>query len=256
MKDIKVVHIDKLRKGMETKGHSNQTINGCKPRTIIQVLLKVLKPILEYAKRNKVIDEVPDIKAPKVQHKKKIVSDATLRLTTLYTTIGSLYKDEPFYRALFLFALYGRRWNEIRTLQWHDIDFVKNSYTIRAENNKIGIDQTYGLPVPIAETLSLILDTKVGLVFKSPITGKELYTPRKQLEKVKEQAKIPELTMHYFRHILVSAMGESGVAGTILSASLGHTHLATVNEFYLSANHTKSSKVANLAIENITSKKQ
>ena len=36
--------------------------------------------------------------------------------------------------ALFLFALYGRRWNEIRTLCWEDIDFQKEVYTIRKEN--------------------------------------------------------------------------------------------------------------------------
>jgi len=28
----------------------------------------------------------------------------------------TLYADDPFYRALFLFAWYGRIWNEIRTL--------------------------------------------------------------------------------------------------------------------------------------------
>lgn len=47
-------------------------------------------------------------------------------------------------------------------------------------------------------------------------------------------------------------MGENGVAGTILSASLGHTNLQTVNNFYLSANHKKSSHIANKTIENIT----
>ena len=60
--------------------------------------------------------------------------------------------------------------------------------------------------------------------------------------------------MHYFRHILVSAMGEMGTAGTVLSAALGHTNLKTVNDFYLSANHTKASSEANKAIEIITSK--
>jgi hypothetical protein len=57
--------------------------------------------------------------------------------------------------------------------------------------------------------------------------------------------------MHYFRHILVSAMGEMGVAGTVLSASLGHTNLDTVNQFYLSANHLKGSQTANKSIEGI-----
>lgn len=252
IKDIRQVDIDSLRKSMELKGHSEQTKNGCSPRTIKKVLIQILKPIMQYALDNRVLNDLPNIKAPKQNRQKKIVEDAGTKLATLYKTIMKTYADEPFYRALFLFALYGRRWNEIRTLQWSDINFLTSRYTIRAENNKIGQNQTYELSAPIAEALSCINDQRSGLVFKSPITGSELYTPKKQLAKIKDTAKIPELTMHYFRHILVSAMGEAGTATTILSASLGHTNLDTVNNFYLSANHTKASQEANKAIEVLT----
>ena len=47
-------------------------------------------------------------------------------------------------------------------------------------------------------------------------------------------------------------MGEVGVASSILSASLGHTDLDTVNKFYLSENHKNASKIANETIEKIT----
>ncbi len=90
-----------------------------------------------------------------------------------------------------------------------------------------------------------------GLIFSSPVTGKTLYPPKQQLQKIIDTSKIDQLTMHYFRHILVSAMGESGVAGTVLSASLGHTNLDTVNTFYLSANHTNSSTIVNGVINEI-----
>ncbi len=59
--------------------------------------------------------------------------------------------------------------------------------------------------------------------------------------------------MHYFRYILVSAMDEVETVATILSASLGHTNLKAVNQFYLSASHKKSSKEANIVIDTITS---
>lgn len=252
IKDIRQVDIDSLRKSMELKGHSEQTKNGCSPRTIKKVLIQILKPIMQYALDNKVLSDLPNIKAPKQNRQKKIVEDAGAKLATLYKTIMTIYADEPFYRALFLFALYGRRWNEIRTLQWSDVNFLTSRYTIRAENNKIGQNQTYELSAPIAEALSHIKDEHSGLVFKSPITGAELYPPKKQLAKIKDTANIPELSMHYFRHILVSAMGEAGTATTILSASLGHTNLETVNNFYLSANHTKASQEANIAIANLT----
>lgn len=254
IKDIKKVHIDSLRKSMETKGHKKQTENGCKPRTIIQVLSKVLKPILEYALSNDVIQKIPQVEAPKIDKKdrKKKVVKASEKFVTLFKTIMTLYADDPFYRALFLFAWYGRRWNEIRTLEWSDIDFKENSYTIRDINNKIGEDQTYDLPFHINEALQNIQDNNQGAVFKSPVTGGLLHPPKKQLAKIKKIADIPELTMHYFRHILVSAMGEAGTASTVLSASLGHTNLKTVNDYYLSANHTKASQEANKAIANLT----
>ncbi len=51
-------------------------------------------------------------------------------------------------------------------------------------------------------------------------------------------------------------MGEVGVANTVLSASLGHTNLNTVHQFYLTANHTKASEVANSTIEKITQKEE
>lgn len=254
IKDIRQVDIDALRKGMETKGVSQKTKNGCSPRTIKKVLLQIVKPILKYAYDNKVINDIPLIRSPKQNRQKKLVTDAGAKLAILYKTIMKFYADDPFYRALFLFALYGRRWNEIRTLQWNDIDFLNNRYTIRAENNKIGLTQTYELSTPIAEALSHFSEQNHGLVFVSPRTGEELFSPKKQLAKLKAEAGIPELTMHYFRHILVSAMGEAGTASTILSASLGHVNLDTVNAFYLSANHTKASQEANKAIEKLTSK--
>ena len=249
IKDIRKVHIDTLRKSMERKGHSKQTENGCSHRTIKKVLIQTLKPILQYAVDNNVLEKMPPIELPKnKKSNKRIVTNATEKLATLYAAINELYSDDPFYRALFLFALFGRRWNEIRTLEWSDIDFLMHRYTIKAENNKIGRDQTYDLPTQIAEALSQMQDDKKGLVFKSPVTGKELYTPKKQLAKIRELSGIEELTMHYFRHILVSAMGEMGMATTVLSASLGHTNLATVNDFYLSANHIKASEKANQTI--------
>jgi len=255
IKLIRQVDIDALRKSMERRGHSKQTENGCSPRTIKKVLIQVLKPILVYALDNKVINDIPTIKVPKQTRQKKTVNHASEKLATLFRTITSIYKDDPFYRALFLFALYGRRWNEIRTLTWEDIDLKNNLYTIRAENNKIDQNQTYELPVPILEAISHIHEqNSSGLIFKSPKTDKELHPPKRQLERIKTFTNIPELTMHYFRHIVVSAMGESGTATTVLSAALGHTNLDTVNNFYLSANHQKASFEANQTIAMITNR--
>jgi len=252
IRDIRKVHIDNLIREMETRGHSKQTVNGCSPRTIKKVIIQTLKPMFNYILENKVLDDIPTIKYKAPKAKKKNVKDSEVKLVALYRGIFTLYKDNPFYRGLFLFALYGRRWNEIRTLRWENIDFLKNEYTIIAEYNKIKEDQTYALPQQIADTLQEIEDNQSGLVFKSPVTGKELYTPKKQLAKLKECTNMPELTMHYFRHIESTAVGGTGyVSDATLSASLGHTSLATVNIHYKSAEHKKSSLIINEVIEKI-----
>ncbi len=260
IQSIRLHDINTIRSSMEKKGYTKQTENGCSPRTIKKVLIQTLKPIMQYAYDNNVIDKIPKIELSK-QHrkenkaKKKIVTDAGKKLATLYKVIIDTYQDNPFYRGLFLFALYGRRWGEIKTLNWNDINISKRTYRIRAENNKINEEQFFELPEPILNALLEIKDNHQGLVFKSPITNKTLSTPKRQLSKIKELANIPNLTMHYFRHILVSAMGELGTASTILSASLGHTNLKTVNDFYLSANHTKGSQEANKMIGSIVNEK-
>ena len=121
-----------------------------------------------------------------------------------------------------------------------------------AQVRKIGEEQFYELPIHIKDALLKIKEDNNNLIFKSPITGRTLTTPKRQLLMIKTLADIPELTMHYFRHILVSAMGEAGIASSILSASLGHTDLGTVHRFYLSENHKYASKIANQTIEKIT----
>lgn len=246
---IKERDIDKIRKNMEQTGYAKQNKNGCSPRTIRKVLLQVLKPILEYGLRNGALQRMPEIDVPKKTSKKE-VSNGTEQLSILYKSIMTLYKDNPFYRGLFLFALFGRRWNEIRTLEWKDIDFNKLQYTIREENSKIKKQKTFILPISIQEAL-LDFRSKEGLVFKSPITGRELSLPKVQVKKLKKASGIQELTLHYFRHIMATALSDVGMVGTVLSASLGHDNMQTVDHHYRTANSLKSSKEATKAIEQI-----
>jgi len=246
---IKERDIDKIRKNMEQTGYAKQNKNGCSPRTIRKVLLQVLKPILEYGLRNGALRKMPEIDVPKKTTKKE-VSNGTEKLSILYKSIFTLYKDNPFYRALFLFALFGRRWNEIRTLDWRDIDFKKSQYTIREENSKIKKQKTFILPNDTKEALSHFR-AKEGLVFKSPITGRELSLPKVQVKKIKETSGIQELTLHYFRHIMATALSDVGMVGTVLSASLGHDNMQTVDNHYRTANSLKGSKEATKAIEQI-----
>lgn len=243
--------VDGMRKGGKTK----QNEAGNSHRNIVKCLRQVLKPILEYAMANGAIDRLPPIEIPKKETKtKKFVTKPIDKLKILHDTIMNLYKDDPFYRALFLFALFGRRWNEIRTLEWQHINFNENVYTIVAQHNKIGIDQYYDIPLVIREALLEFKDTGNSIVFASPQTGKLLSSPRWQLDKIKEVTGIEELTMHYFRHILVSALGSAGVPAQVLSASLGHQHSGTVTSYYQTVDHLSHSQSANQGVLNLTKK--
>ena len=238
---------------MKNTGKTKQNEVGNSHRNIVKCLRQVLKPILEYAMVNGAIDRLPPIEIPKKETKtKKFVTKPIDKLKLLHHTIMELYKDEPFYRALFLFALFGRRWNEIRTLEWQHINFNENSYIIVAEHNKIGIDQYYDIPLVLREALLEFRDAEHSLVFASPATGKELSSPRWQLEKIKKATGIEELTMHYFRHILVSALGSAGVPAQVLSASLGHQHSGTVTSYYQTVDHLSHSQSANEGVLELT----
>jgi len=231
--NIKSVHVDSLAAAMREKGLTKQTKNGCSARTIKKVTVECLRPILQYAFDNDIILKIPKIVPPKKDSTKKTVMDAPDKFVLLYNLIKDEYKNDPFYRALFLFALYARRLNEILTLQWSDIDLDNRKFIVRANNNKIGKDQLYHLPEPIFTALKEI-KTDNSLVFPSPTTGKKMSSPKWQLKKLKEKSNIPELTMHYFRHIAASTLASAGANNNLMSTALGHADMQTVSKHYAS----------------------
>ena len=251
IKDIKTLHIDIINNAMGKAGVSKQTSKGCSPATIRKTLLQTLKPIMQYAVDNDVISKVPKINTPKLVAKKKIVNNPQETLVLLFNTISILYKDDAFYRALFMFALYGRRLNEILTIEWSDIN-LDAAYTIREENSKT-TEKNYTLPPVIAEALATITADREGLIFKSPKTGKKLFPPKRQLARVVKASGVLDLTFHKFRHILVSAMTDGGAIASVVSASLGHNNSRTTEKHYITQNNLKASAEANKAIEGLVS---
>jgi len=208
------------------------------PRTQ-KIILEVLNPLFKYAVRNKYLTESPteyiNIKIPS---QKKIVTDATELFKRVYTGIIEYYHEKPFYKALFLFAFTGRRKSEILNLKWENIDFIQDYYWI--EDTKNGDKQRYKLSPMLKVTLLEILDDRVGLVFKSPVTGKKLTSPNRQIKQLREHTKIDNLTFHYMRNILVSALAEQQTEAITLSGILGHKDINTINK-YLSNSTMKSS---------------
>jgi len=164
--------IEKIREMDIKKILLDMSKRGLSPRTQKSVL-EVLNPLFRFASTNKYLKDNPSTGITvKIPNQKKIVTSATDLFNQVYQGIKALYKDEPFYQALFLFGFTGRRKTEILTIKWENIDFVSDYYWI--EDTKNDDKQKYQLPIMIKEQLLKIDDTKRGLVFKSPVTGKKI----------------------------------------------------------------------------------
>lgn len=240
--------IDKIREMDVRRILADMAMKEYSPRTM-KSILEVLKPMFRFALKNKYIRENPiyDISV-KIPSQKRIVTNATDLFTKFYKSIMHVYADDPFNRALFLFALTGRRKSEILNLKWHNIDFLSRYYWI--EDTKNGDQQKYPLPTYVSDALSQIEDDREGLVFKSPVTGAVIINLTRRLDKLKEYLGVQNLSMHYMRNILVSMLAEQQIEAIVLSGILGHKDVNTVNK-YLSINHYKSGQVGLDKIEDV-----
>lgn len=174
---IKPMQVKKIINDLDKRGLS--------PRTQKSVL-EILKPLFKFAIENKMMKENPAVNINvKIPNQKKIVTGATVLFNQVYKAITTLYKDEPYYQALFLFGFTGRRIGEVLILKWENIDFENDYYWI--EDTKNDDKQKYPLPHYIKEQILQIKDTRRGLVFKSPITGRKISNYDRQMRQLKKQ---------------------------------------------------------------------
>jgi len=238
--DIMPMHIEKIIARMEKNGLSPRTQKG---------IVEILNPLFKEAIRNRLIDHNPaEYITVKVPSQKKVVTNASYLFKKIYLGIEEYYKDNPFYRAFFLFGFTGRRKSEILNLKWKNIDMEADYYWI--ENTKNGETQRFPLPSMVKLALRDIKGSRRGYVFQNPLTGERLKNPDRQTKNLKEFLKIENLTMHYMRNILVSALAENSVEAITLSGVLGHRQVNTINK-YLSQNTMKSGLKAIEAMDRI-----
>jgi len=237
---IKQMHISKIISNMDTIGLSPRTQKS---------ILEVLKPMFKFALENKIAKEDPTtFITVKIPSQKKIVTNATELFKKVYAGIVAYYHDNPYYKTLFLFGFTGRRKSEILNLKWENIDIDNDYYWI--EGTKNDDKQKYQLPPYLKESLLEIKDDRKGLVFKSPITGGVIANTDRQMRQLKKFIGVDNLSLHYMRNILVSALAEQQVEAITLSGLLGHRDVNTINK-YLSANHYKSSQIGLNKVDDI-----
>lgn len=149
----------------------------------------------------------------------------------------ALYKEileipDNQYRAMFMFLLRGRRANEVLSLQWQDIDFEANRYTIQAGNSKIKRTLTFTLDKELREALECLDIKKEGLVFVSPVTGKKFYEfPKRLWKNIKQKLDIEDMKIHDFRHLLGFTLVNKGVPLEYISKALGHSKITTTQMY-------------------------
>lgn len=243
VQSIKQMHIKQCIKEQEDL--------GLKPRTI-KTTLEILNPLFKEAIANRLIDFNPctgiKIKLPKT---KKIVTNASKQLLEIFNAIHEVFKDDPFYKSFYLFALQGRRKSEIMNLRWENLNFDKNTYLI--EDTKNGEHQVFVMPTNIKELLDEFKNDK-GYIYESSVhPGSPILNIEKQTKKLK--AVISNFTLHYMRNIVVSAMAEQGVSATLMSSALGHKNTSTLNK-YLSLSYGEGSSEANRVIKEILNAKK
>jgi len=233
-------HIWTIIRKMQSEEMATRTIN---------TTLEILKPLFDFCIKNKAIRDNPTrFIVLKKENTKKIVTNGSEMFRLIFEGINDYYATQPFYRALFLFGFTGRRKSEILKLEWNNVDTENGYYWI--EDTKNGSKQKYELPLFIKESIMQIPNTRTGLVFKSPVTGRMMDNIDRQMGRLKQHLNMPELTLHYMRNVLVSALAEQGTEAITLSGVLGHRDATTINK-YLSLNHFNSSQKGNVTIGHI-----
>lgn len=239
------------RKAKDILPHHIQTLvnenisKGDKPATAKQAL-EILSAAFNIAILNKIVTYNPCLGVKiKIPTSKKIVTNATERLSAIYNAIVKLYSDDPFYKAFFLLALQGRRKGEILNLKWEHVSFEYDYYFLADTKN--GEEQKIFLPPNVKDAL-LKFQKHKGWIFESPvIPGQKINGLKRQVSKLKREVG-DWFGLHYCRNIMVSAMAERGVDSIMMSGALGHNDPNTITK-YLTMNYLQGSKIASAMIQ-------
>jgi len=194
-----------LRYLMESKPATERT-----KRTIYQLI----NPIYTYVNSsNKIKYTVPSpasMDGLEPLENDRVVVETIEAFTKLYNY------ENIYYQRVFVWLMHGRRFGEVSSLDYEDINIEENTYTIRAKNNKAKVDMTYILTKWQRETLNSFTDE--GLVFPSindstkKINGGSIGTNHWSLK----------CTIHDLRHIIGNTLVNSDVSIEVIGRILGH----------------------------------
>jgi len=203
---------------------------GKKPRTA-QSIKQILRPLFNYAIDLGIIQINPAIKVTIPSFDNSVnfeLSDE--KRADLYQAI--LEYKYPKYRGIMLFVYFGRRLNEVLTLQWTNINFANSIYTIEDVYSKIRKRQDYPLLEPLRKFLLEYDSQRNGYVFKGEKTKYVTKnTFRHHWGKVIENAGIEKMRIHDTRHLLGNTLVNKGESLENIGKVLGHSSIAVTKRY-------------------------
>ena len=194
-----------LRYEMEAKPATERT-----KRTIYQLI----NPIYTYVNNsNKIKYTIPSpatLDGLEALENERVVTEDITSFTQLYNY------QHPYYQKIFVWLMHGRRLGEVTSLEYQDIDFDNNTYTIRAVNNKAKVDMTYILTSWQKATLDNI--SEKGLVFPSINDA----TKKINSGTISSNHWKLKCTIHDLRHIIGNTLVNNDVSMDVIGRILGH----------------------------------
>ncbi len=135
-------------------------------------------------------------------------------------------KTPILYELVVLALTTGARASEMLNLQWSDIDFQRETATLR--NTKNGETRLIGLS---GHAMELLKPRRgIGFVFPSN-TGKAVYEYAKPFKKAVVDAEIEDFRFHDLRHTAASYLAQHGKSLLEIMETLGHKSVAMASRY-------------------------
>lgn len=155
-------------------------------------------------------------------------------------------------REIFMFLMHGRRFGEVVTLEWSDINFEENIYTVRALNNKARVDMIYHLSHRLKDTLESIGIKQSGYIFTKINNKNEPYSKGA----IRSHWKDKPIVIHQIRNCIATYLKNGmGIGDDVAGAILGHKQNKTITSRYGKINYYSFGKVIDDMLDEIIGEK-
>ena len=189
--------------------------------------IRTLQTWFNWGKANGYVAENPCEKVQKIRNIKKnppkyISLEQVKQL--LHTS-----KTNPLYPLIATAIYAGLRRKELINLEWGDIDFKKNTLTVKNKDDFHTKSYKFRV-IPLSDklkTILLVYRKKNGYCFLAPHGAKQINSLGKSFELICKSAGIENCTLHVLRHTFASQLVMAGVSIYKVSQWLGHADVKT-----------------------------